>query len=312
MSHGGIHSHPLRRGAEGGYELPSTSLGNELGSGDTGGLSLHPNQGDIYLDYEANILYVCYADGTWTNVIAGLVGNHPILDGSVHSDSVADGVTRGSLIYGNATPKWDELVVGTTGQYLGTDGTDVLWRAQSTLDHGSIGGLTDDDHTQYVLKSLIDAAGDLYVGLSDNTPAKLSRGSDGQALRSTASGIAWENDDYQWTFIIDGGGSAITTGVKGYAPVPTAGTIVRAELLADQSGSIVVDLWKDTYANYPPTVADTITASDKPTISAATKDEDTTLTGWTTTVAAGDIIGVNVDSAATVERVTVALRIRKT
>lgn len=53
---------------------------------------------------------------------------HDIL--SVTHDAVADTVTRGSLIYGNATPKWDELTVGAalggaaTG-FLGHDGTDV-------------------------------------------------------------------------------------------------------------------------------------------------------------------------------------------
>jgi hypothetical protein len=54
-------------------------------------------------------------------------GTHTILDGSVHSDSVAQGVSRGSLIYGNATPKWDELVVGSAGAFLRNDGTDAMW-----------------------------------------------------------------------------------------------------------------------------------------------------------------------------------------
>ena len=58
----------------------------------------------------------------------GGVAAHAILDGSVHTDSVADGVTRGSLIYGNVTPKWDELVVGAADTFLGADGTDVSWR----------------------------------------------------------------------------------------------------------------------------------------------------------------------------------------
>ncbi|MBU2060165.1 MAG: hypothetical protein KKB38_20840, partial [Gammaproteobacteria bacterium] len=86
------------------------------------------------------------------------------------------------------------------------------------------------------------------------------------------------------TFIIDGGGSAITTGLKGFIELPWAGTIERVSLLADQSGSIVIDIWKDTYANFPPTDADSITASAPPTISSATKAEDETLTGWTTAV----------------------------
>ncbi len=112
-------------------------------------------------------------------------------------------------------------------------------------------------------------------------------------------------------FVIDGGGAVITTGLKGFVEIPFAGTIVSVRLLADQSGSIVVDLWKDTYANYPPTVADTITAAAKPTITAATKSQDTTLTGWTTSVTVGDILGFNVDSATTVQRVTCSLVIRR-
>lgn len=113
-------------------------------------------------------------------------------------------------------------------------------------------------------------------------------------------------------FIIDGGGSAITTGVKGDIKLPEyAGTITKWTLLADQSGSITVDLWKDTYANYPPVVGDSITASAKPAISADTKAQSSTLTGWTTSFAAGDIIRVNVDSATTSTRVTLVLDITR-
>jgi len=112
-------------------------------------------------------------------------------------------------------------------------------------------------------------------------------------------------------FVIDGGGSAITTGEKGFIEIPFACTINQVTTLADQSGSIVVDIWKDTYANYPPTDADSITASAPPTISAATKAQDSTLTGWTTSISAGDILGYNVDSATTVTRVTVALKVTR-
>lgn len=108
---------------------------------------------------------------------------------------------------------------------------------------------------------------------------------------------------------IDGGGSVITTGLKGFLRVPVACTIVAATVLADQSGSIVIDVWKDTYANYPPTVGDTITASAKPTLSTAQKSEDTTLTGWTVSCAAGDVLGFNVDSVAMVQRVHLFLKI---
>jgi hypothetical protein len=111
---------------------------------------------------------------------------------------------------------------------------------------------------------------------------------------------------------IDGGGSAITTGVKGYVYIPYACTINSATILLDQSGSIVIDVWKDTYAQYPPVDADSITASAPPTVSASgVKSQDTTLTGWTTSVSAGDVIGFNVDSAATATRATLILKVTK-
>lgn len=113
-------------------------------------------------------------------------------------------------------------------------------------------------------------------------------------------------------FMIDGGGSALTTGVKGYIEIPFACTINQVTMLADQSGSVVVDIWKDTYANYPPTDADSITASAVPTITTATKSQDSTLTGWTTSISAGDVLGFNVDSATTITRVTVALKVTRT
>jgi hypothetical protein len=113
------------------------------------------------------------------------------------------------------------------------------------------------------------------------------------------------------TFIIDDGGSVIATGIKGDLEIPFACTIQAVTLLADQTGSIVIDIWKDTYAAYPPTVADTITASAKPTLSSALKSQDTSLTGWTTSISAGQILRFNVSSASAVTRVTLSLKVLK-
>ena len=69
-----------------------------------------------------------YVDDT-----VGAADAHAILDGSVHTDSVADGVTRGSIIYGNTTPKWDELVLGAVNTFLGSDGTDLSYRTAAQV-----------------------------------------------------------------------------------------------------------------------------------------------------------------------------------
>ena len=112
--------------------------------------------------------------------------------------------------------------------------------------------------------------------------------------------------------VIDGAGSAITTGVKGYLRVPYSCTINSVEIVADQSGSIVIDIWRDTYANFPPTVSDTIVASAKPTLSSAQKNQDTTLTGWATLLPEGDYLAFNVDSSATVTRVALTIKVTRT
>lgn len=96
--------------------------------------------------------------------------------------------------------------------------------------------------------------------------------------------------------------------------VPENCTIERVELISldATSGSITIDLWTDTYANAPATVADWITAQDKPLISSATKGVNTSLTDWTTALTEGNHLTLNVDSAATVKRVLVAIHAKKT
>jgi hypothetical protein len=125
------------------------------------------------------------------------------------------------------------------------------------------------------------------------------------------SGTGSSGDVSTLNFVIDGGGSVITTGIKGDLVVDFACTITGVTLLADQSGSIVVDIWKDTYANFPPVDADSITASAPPTITTATKSQDTTLTGWTTSISAGQILRFNVDSVTSIQRLTVALKVTR-
>jgi hypothetical protein len=103
-----------------------------------------------------------------------------------------------------------------------------------------------------------------------------------------------------------------TAGEQAWVQVPYDCTITGYELTADQSGSIVIDLWVDTYGNFPPTVADTITASAKPTLSSSQKATDSTLTGWTKTLTAGKYILANVDSASTLEKATLIINVTRT
>lgn len=113
-------------------------------------------------------------------------------------------------------------------------------------------------------------------------------------------------------FFINGGGSVITTGAKQvYVTVPFSGTITGWYMQADQAGSIVIDIWRDSFANAPPTVVDSITGSSKPSLSNQQKASVFSLPGWTTAFSAGDVFELNVDSVATLTKVFLDLQVVK-
>ncbi len=109
--------------------------------------------------------------------------------------------------------------------------------------------------------------------------------------------------------VIGDGATAMSTGSKGYIEIPFACTVISNRLAADVSGSVVVDIKKATYSGLFTTTS--ICSATKPTLSSARKSEDTTLTSWTTAIAAGDWLEFNVDSVTTIKRVTLSLTVRR-
>jgi hypothetical protein len=98
-------------------------------------------------------------------------------------------------------------------------------------------------------------------------------------------------------YSFDGGGSALSSGVTKYITVPFACAITAWDILVD-TGTGTIDVWKIATGTVIPTISNTITASAKPVISSGTALRSTTLTGWTTAVAANDIIGINLNAVA--------------
>lgn len=152
-------------------------------------------------------------------------------------------------------------------------------------------------------------------GFSDDGTTEtfsINAGSGAAQFDGTVTTTRIVGDQVIWPIVIDGGGSTITTGVKGHIIIPYNATVTTWSITADQSGSIVVDFWSDSYANFPPTNADSITTSEEPTLSGAIKNLDTSLNsgnGWTLT--GGSYLMWNVDSVATVTRVCVGLYVTR-
>jgi hypothetical protein len=72
------------------------------------------------------------------------------------------------------------------------------------------------------------------------------------------------------------------------------GTITGWYLTCFPSATVSVDVWK--VSGGVPTIANTITGSAKPSVTAARFNSSTTLTGWTTSVSAGDYFMMSVDT----------------
>jgi len=102
-------------------------------------------------------------------------------------------------------------------------------------------------------------------------------------------------------FVFDGGGSAITTGAKGWTRLGYGVTLTGWEFTCQPSGSIVVDLWGDVLGNFPPDNGDAMPGEGKePTITTAVSASDADIADWSdVTWAAGTYVRANVDSAAT-------------
>ena len=132
---------------------------------------------------------------------------------------------------------------------------------------------------------------------------------------------AWVNNNvksghtvFNISYILNGGGSAISTGNAGWFQVPVASTLKQIVLIGDQTGSITLDFWKDVYANMLPVAADSICgAGSQASISSDVKAILTgaALAGWTTSWSAGDIIAVHVSSCATTELSSILMKLER-
>ena len=104
--------------------------------------------------------------------------------------------------------------------------------------------------------------------------------------------------------------AVIPTGVKGSIPIQFPFTILGWTALADVSGSVQVDVYRDTRANHPANNSDSITAIDPIVISSADEAEDLAPTGWSTECATGDTLTFEVDSCTTIKQVTIGIKVR--
>ena len=108
--------------AQGGTGLSTLTLNNViLGNGTSSPTFVAPSTSGNVLTSNGT---------TWTSAApSGGGGSNALLDGTSHTDTIADAVIYGDIIVGNATPKWAALPMGSSSQVLAVsgDGTTVGW-----------------------------------------------------------------------------------------------------------------------------------------------------------------------------------------
>ena len=145
--------------------------------------------------------------------------------------------------------------------------------------------------------------GDIVIGSTSGSPTRLAAGANGQVLGLSGGSPTWSTSKGAFGVTFDGQGGVVSVGKTDWVFIPYNCTITGWVITGDQVGSCVIDIWKDTYANFPPTAADSIAGSEKPTLASARTNSDLSLSPPWATVTAGDCIMFYVESCSTLTKI---------
>jgi hypothetical protein len=216
-----------------------------------------------------------------------------------------------------------DFSVGTTKKIFLDGGGNTSIRERTgdtiTLEVNAVDAFEVGDDATTTAQSRMSSTGSLFINEKANADADdatygqfwVQTLTPNAAMFTDDAGTDFAISGYKTiNYIIDGGGSAITLGKKGGVFVDFDCEVVEWAIVGTDgtTGAIIVDVNRSTYSGFPTTAS--IAGTELPTITATgNKGEDRTLTSWSD-INAGDFIEFEVDSITTLERVTVALKVR--
>jgi len=87
-----------------------------------------------------------------------------------HGDTTPATAVKGDIIYALTNGDWRDLPIGDNNDILGITAGLPGWQAQTFRDHGGLSGLSDDDHTIYLLADgTRDLTGDWVIAANSIT-----------------------------------------------------------------------------------------------------------------------------------------------
>ena len=270
------------------YTTTIKVVGGNYSQNGTNGILLGGPTGTYGIGYNSNVSIL-------QAVIEGNTGTELLATSPGYTLSVRDSYFQGST--GHKAIDLSGWVTASTGITPGS----------INIANNLFGGYSTAIYSSTALANLI-ISGNWDNSLADFV--NLASGTTGVCLQqnTTSSALALNGavstcaQVHVIGFIIDGGGSVITTGaLKDFPTANYACTINQATISADQSGSITVDIWKINAAI--PTSSNKISSTHPVTLSSAQLNQNSALTGWTLAVSVGDVFGFNIVSASTVTHV---------
>ena len=135
-------------------------------------------------------------------------------------------------------------------------------------------------------------------------------GTSGAIASAVVSGLLYP--DEKGTFVSSAG--PITVGINDI-PIyfKRARTLVGVSVLTlGGVGSCILDVYKISLGGYPPSSANSICGSNKPTITSGRTYVDSVLTGWTKAIGIGDTLTIHLDSSSTFTLIAIKLHFTET
>lgn len=113
-------------------------------------------------------------------------------------------------------------------------------------------------------------------------------------------------------YVVESGSFDMEPGVKGEITLDVTGTIDSWTIVSDQPGTLILDIKKSSYQDYPNMVS--ITGSEKPYLGVINgiqqvKNKDEDLTTWNRVLNAGDVLQYEVIAVSNIKRFLIALKV---
>jgi len=217
----------------------------------------------------------------WITTMVAEGGNTGDISGAIQVGNTASSTATGAIAIGNnvSATNVSSTVYGLNG--INNDSYSLM--------------ISKDANTSIRLMALPPISpknGDIWRGTDNYLYARIN------GVTSNIGAIG------SFGITVDGGGSAVTTGSKGFVTIPYNATITNWYMAADQSGSIVIDVKRS---------ATSIVGGggNKPTLVSASNATNA-VSSWTSnTITAGDILEFNVDSCTTITNINLVLKVIK-